>query len=197
MEGGRWKVQGTFHYSFHHLSPQHARRNLRTICLKPAGVVEADLVPARHLLARIIFLAVILVVSTDGAVGRHLPLLVRRDALGRAVLILDDDIDAALRQSEGGILIRLVLTHGEVAAITQDDADTILSEELLRDVVGIIIDGLPIVRRHGLHQSDAIAQKRTVDIHLIEPKPSHEGRSAFHRLVLQLELVPQITGGKP
>ena len=155
-------------HSRHHLCAEGTRRNSRTLCLLPGGVVEAHLVPARHLHAGIIFLAVVFIVGTDRAIGRHLPRLVGLYALRRAILIFDDDVDPALGQSEGGVLVRLVLTHGEVAPIAKHDADAVvlpllrrtvnhLILQCFRDVVCVIVDGLAVVRRHGLQHADVIA----------------------------------------
>ena len=123
---GRRDSQGLHAHARSHLRTQGSQRYLSTLSIQPRLVIEVRHVPTVHLLAGIIYLTIIFVVRTDGAVGSNLPFLVGRDTLGCTIRKLDEDIDAAFWQSENGCFIGLVLAHGEHPTIAQHQSDGIL-----------------------------------------------------------------------
>ena len=203
-----------------HLSAQLTGGDVGALGLEPLAVVVAHLGPAGHLHAGVVLLAVVFVVRADGTVGRHLPaLVVGLQALGGAVVILHDDVDAALGQSEDGYLVGLVLLHGEVAAVAEDDAEADGSRpsrrsrpsspssptpgpspvgrgvvgESLGDVVGVVVDGFAVVAGDGGEHvaTDAL----TVDVELVKTQSGHEGGGTLDLCLLQFKLFAQVAGG--
>ena len=61
---------------FEHLGLQRPAGRLDQLHLLPARVVESRLVPARHFLAGVIFLAIVFVIGANWALRRDLPIAV-------------------------------------------------------------------------------------------------------------------------
>ena len=105
--------------------------------------------PVAKVFLGVILLAVVFIVGTNGTVGCHLPLLVGHQFLHAAIGIFHPNVQTAFRQTEDRGLVGFVLTHGEVTAIAHHYPDSRQRIEQRGHVVGVVIDGLPIVGRYG------------------------------------------------
>ena len=101
-----------------HLGTEICLRNIRPLHIHPFRIVEANLAPAFHLHAGIVFLTIVFVISTNRPVGCHLPsFVIGLQSLCATVSIFHDDINATLRIPERMNLVGFVLLHGKVATI--------------------------------------------------------------------------------
>ena len=148
------------------------------LCLEPFGIVETKRVPALHFLAGVVFLAIIFIIGTNRTIGRDFPFFIRLDAIFCAVGILYNQIDATLGQTKGGVLIRLILTHGKPSAIAQNDTDAIVLLKERGDIVGIVIDGLAVIGGHG--RQHVFAHLLTIQTEFVQTKASGESRGPFY-----------------
>ena len=95
-----------------------------------------------------------------------------------------------------------MLLHGEHATIAQHDAETKTLScaftheriilDALRNIIGIVIDGLTIVRRNRLEHT--IAHTLSIYVELVKSDTCHIGRCTLDLFILQLKLLTQIAG---
>ena len=157
--------------------------------LHPARVVESRAVPARHLEAGVVLLAVELAVGADRAPGREPPRGVAGDRAPRAVGILDLGLKEQFREPE---VADARVPHREVASVAQHDAEDVVAfVQGVGDVEGVVAHRPVVVGRGGgeLLAADALP----VEGSLVEPQSADVERGAAH-LARNAEFTAQVTG---
>ena len=137
-------------HAWSHLRGEHSCGNISAFGLCQSAVIISGKGPTVYFHTRVIFLAVIFVVGTYRAACGDTPTIVSYQSLLLSVGIFNDDIHSTFGQAEYGSLVRLVLSHGEVASIAQYDTHRHDAVGKGGHIIGVVIYSLAVIRRYRL-----------------------------------------------